>query len=128
MENNISYTIQNELCVGCGICIDVCPHAAISMTVRDGRFIPFIDTDLCYNNKGCHRCMDACPGKAVSNCVLDARRCISYQTIESRRSFRDEEFPVDRKGWIFGCDECIQACPWYRRGGDGDRRPLQHLP
>lgn len=70
MENNISYTIQNELCVGCGICIDVCPHAAISMTVRDGRFIPFIDTDLCYNNKGCHRCMDACPGIGIDLCRI----------------------------------------------------------
>lgn len=70
MENNISYTIQNELCVGCGICIDVCPHAAISMTVRNGRFIPLINTDLCYNNKGCHRCMDACPGIGIDLCRI----------------------------------------------------------
>ena len=109
----VSRAFGNRVLIGSIVCnLGLPPH--------DRSFNERVGKELRYDNCGaCTRCMDACPGKAVSNCVLDARRCISYQTIESRRSFRDEEFPVDRKGWIFGCDECIQACPWYRRGGDG---------
>ena len=71
-----------------------------------------IFVDRCGN---CRRCLDACPsGALVRPFVLDARKCISYQTIESRTGFREEEYSVDRHGWIFGCDECLRACPWYR--------------
>ena len=44
---------------------------------------------------------------------MDARRCISYLTIEHRGSFTDEE-----GAWIgdhlFGCDICLEVCPWNR--------------
>ena len=40
------------------------------MTVKDGRFVPYIDADLCYNKKGCHRCMDACPGVGIDLCRI----------------------------------------------------------
>lgn len=70
MGNNISYTIRNGLCTGCGVCVDACPHGAISMTVKDGRFVPYIDADLCYNKKGCHRCMDACSGVGIDLCRI----------------------------------------------------------
>lgn len=64
----------------------------------------------------CRKCIDACPsGAIVRPFVVDARRCISYQTIESRKGYDREMFRISRNGWIFGCDECLMACPWYRR-------------
>lgn len=62
----------------------------------------------------CTRCITACPTQAITAPRrLDARRCISYLTIESkgpiplqfRRAIGDR---------IYGCDSCLDACPWNR--------------
>ncbi|MDO5481842.1 MAG: Coenzyme F420 hydrogenase/dehydrogenase, beta subunit C-terminal domain [Bacteroidaceae bacterium] len=65
LKNNISYTLRYDLCTGCGICEGACPSEAITTVIKDGRFLPKIDTSLCRNDKGCHRCLDACPGVGV---------------------------------------------------------------
>jgi epoxyqueuosine reductase len=62
----------------------------------------------------CERCITACPtGAITSPHRLDARRCISYLTIELKGSI-----PVDLRPLIgeriYGCDECLDACPWNR--------------
>jgi epoxyqueuosine reductase len=62
----------------------------------------------------CTRCIDACPtGAITAPHQLDARRCISYLTIELKGSIPLEFRPLmgDR---IFGCDDCLDACPWNR--------------
>jgi len=62
----------------------------------------------------CTRCIDACPtGAITAPHQLDARRCISYLTIELKGSIPPEFRPLmgDR---IFGCDDCLDACPWNR--------------
>lgn len=63
---NISYTIANDLCTGCGVCVAACPTTAISTIVKDGRFLPSIDNTRCNNSKGCHRCYEVCPGVGVN--------------------------------------------------------------
>lgn len=67
--------------------------------------------DLCGK---CTRCMAACPTQAITAPHrLDARRCISYLTIEHKGSIPMEYRRAigDR---IYGCDDCLDACPWNR--------------
>lgn len=62
----------------------------------------------------CTRCITACPTGAIDAPYhLDARRCISYLTIELKGSIPVELRPLigDR---IYGCDDCLTACPWNR--------------
>ena len=62
----------------------------------------------------CERCIKACPTGAITGAHrLDARRCISYLTIELKGSIPLKLRPLmgDR---IFGCDDCLDACPWNR--------------
>lgn len=64
----------------------------------------------------CTRCLDACPTNALEAPYrLTSRRCLSYLTIEHRG-----ELPPDMGkkmgNKIYGCDECLRACPWNRFG------------
>lgn len=62
----------------------------------------------------CTRCMVACPTAAIDDPRrIDARRCISYLTIEHAGPI-PVEFREAMGNRIYGCDDCLAACPWNR--------------
>lgn len=65
--------------------------------------------------KNCGTCVDCqkiCPTGALDEDYnMDARRCIAYLTIEHKGVIPYDLRP-QVKDWVFGCDECFDACPF----------------
>jgi len=58
MTDNQKAVVDSNLCTGCGICVDVCPHQAIELI--DG--LAKVNPEKCNGDK---LCVDACPVQAI---------------------------------------------------------------
>ena len=77
--------------------------------------LPLVSDPPASNHCGsCQSCMDLCPTQAiVAPYEVDARLCISYLTIEYAGSIPEHLRPLIGNR-IYGCDDCLLACPWNR--------------
>lgn len=85
-------------------------------------------TDLCGS---CTLCIQACPTRAiVEPYVVDATRCISYLTIELRgdQTAISDELQSRLGNKIFGCDDCLDVCPFNLRAEPTQEPAFQPTP
>jgi heterodisulfide reductase subunit A len=53
---------MDEICAGCGMCINLCPYSALALVEKDGRTVMQVTEAKC---KGCGTCGGFCPGGAI---------------------------------------------------------------
>lgn len=78
-----------------------------------------LEPDPPYTKDGCGtctRCVDACPGRCIDpeTRTIRADHCAAYLTIEHKGEFTAEQSAIVGTR-LFGCDECLRACPWNSR-------------
>ncbi len=68
----------------------------------------------------CTLCLEACPTDAiVEPWVLDATRCLSYLTIEVKKTLPEEQ-RESLGSHVYGCDICQDVCPWNAHAARSD--------
>jgi heterodisulfide reductase subunit A len=55
--------VDEDLCIGCELCVEMCPYSAPEIVDSDGRTKARIIEALCH---GCGTCVAACPQKAIT--------------------------------------------------------------
>lgn len=63
-------TVDEELCIKCGLCVRKCPRQII---VKEGDAFPMIAADECI---GCGACAKACPVRAITIVGVDKQRVL----------------------------------------------------
>ncbi len=76
----------------------------------------------------CERCMAACPTDALAEPYrIEPRRCLSYLTIEHGGTI-DPALEERFGNRVYGCDDCLAACPWNRFATETSHDDLRMVP
>lgn len=79
MDRTVTTRIDEALCTGCGLCVEVCPHDTITMK---GKKAAVTGTE----SLNCGHCAAVCPAGAVQVAALDPALSI-FKTFQSRDSW-----------------------------------------
>ena len=60
LRDVVTLGLDPELCIGCGLCVDVCPHGVFALAARKAAIV---DKDACME---CGACARNCPEGAIS--------------------------------------------------------------
>ena len=60
LKNVVTLSLDEQKCIGCGLCLEVCPHGIFEMKDRHARIV---DRDGCME---CGACAKNCPVSAVT--------------------------------------------------------------
>jgi ferredoxin len=64
IKNGESLSLCEQTCIGCGACVEVCPHGVFELQARKGGSVAAIrDPSLCME---CGACARNCPVDAIS--------------------------------------------------------------
>lgn len=66
----------------------------------------------------CDACLPACPTGALTDGVLDARICLAHRL--QAPGVIPEELRIAVGDRVYGCDDCLDACPPGRRATESD--------
>jgi ferredoxin len=97
LKDVVTLRLDGEKCVGCGMCLLVCPHAVLGLT--NGR-VHIENRDACME---CGACAQNCPVKAIHvqsgvgcataviNSALGRKNASCCCTIEPKETFGDSD-------------------------------------
>jgi len=67
--------VDEDACVGCGVCVDLCPYGARS--IDEKRHIVVVNAVLC---EGCGACAAGCPSGAIEHANFSAKQILNMVT------------------------------------------------
>jgi len=86
--------VNQDLCVGCGICVDECPVAAIA---QDEENKASINNDKCIR---CGKCHDVCPEDAVRHDSERIPQEVEENMGKTRELLKNYDQPDERQEFI----------------------------
>lgn len=112
MSDNKFIICSRESCTGCGLCLFVCKHNAISLRIdKYGFYYPVVEKEKCVN---CGLCKKKCPStnqvvKLEGKLPLEAYACYNLNNEERKRSssgglgYLMAQSIIKRGGVVYGC-------------------------
>lgn len=86
------------------------------------------DKSISQNCSNCNICTEACPTGALrQDGQFDANKCINYLTIEYKGEIPPELVKVIERR-LFGCEECILACPYQKEAPSCQNKQFKFYP